>query len=84
MKQILYYGLLSLSLIGLNSCNGFLKEEPRSQISVSQFYATPADATSAVNNLYKSGFPSFYDAGSAYMGPTVMYGGYISGLFDNQ
>lgn len=70
--------------MGLNSCNDFLKEEPRSQISVDQFYLTPADAISAVNNLYRSGFPSFYNAGSAYMGPTVMYGGYISGLFDNQ
>lgn len=84
MKQILYYSFISLSLMGLNSCNGFLKEEPRSQISVSQFYATPADARSSVNNLYRSGFPSFYNAGSAYMGPTIMYGGYISGLFDNQ
>lgn len=84
MKKILYYGLLSISLLGFNSCNDFLKEEPRSQISVNQFYLTPADAISSVNNLYRNGFPSFYNAGSAYMGPTVMYGGYISGLFDNQ
>lgn len=84
MRQILYYSFLSLTLMGLNSCNEFLKEEPRSQISASQFYATPADATSSVNNLYRNGFPSFYGAGSAYMGPTIMYGGYISGLFDNQ
>lgn len=84
MKKILYYSLLSISLLGLNSCDDFLKEEPRSQISVDQFYLTPADAISAVNNLYRTGFPSFYNAGSAYMGPTVMYGGYISGLFDNQ
>lgn len=84
MKKIIYYSLLLLSSMGLNSCNDFLKEEPRSQISVKQFYLTPADATSAVNNLYRAGFPSFYNAGSAYMGPTVMYGGYISGLFDNQ
>ena len=84
MKKILYYSLLSISLLGLNSCDDFLKEEPRSQISIDQFYLTPADAISAVNNLYRTGFPSFYNAGSAYMGPTVMYGGYISGLFDNQ
>ncbi|HET6557636.1 MAG TPA: RagB/SusD family nutrient uptake outer membrane protein [Prolixibacteraceae bacterium] len=84
MKKLAYNSLLILLLMGLNSCNDFLKEEPRSQISVDQFYLTPADAISAVNNLYRTGFPSFYDAGSAYMGPTVMYGGYISGLFDNQ
>jgi len=84
MKNLIYCSVLSLSLMGLNSCNGFLKEEPRSQISVDQFYATPADAASAVNNLYKTGVPSFYNAGSAYMGPTIMFGGYISGLFDNQ
>ncbi len=84
MKKILFITLLSLTLLGLNSCNDFLKEEPRSQISVNQFFLTPADAISAVNNLYRTGFPSFYNAGSAYMGPTIMFGGYISGLFDNQ
>lgn len=84
MKKIIYNSLLVLSLIGLNSCDKFLEEEPRSQISVDQFFLTPADAISAVNNLYRTGFPSFYNAGSAYMGPTVMYGGYMSGLFDNQ
>ena len=84
MKKILYYSMLLLSLTGLNACNDFLKEEPRNQISVSQFYATPADATSSVNNLYRTGFPSFYNATSAYMGPVIMDGGYMSGLFDNQ
>ena len=84
MKKIIYYSLMVLSSIGLNSCNDFLKEEPRSQISADQFFLAPADAISAVNNLYRSGFPSLYNANSAYMGPTVMYGGYISGLFDNQ
>lgn len=83
MKKILYFSALCLSLIGLNSCEDFLKEEPRSQISVSQFYANAADANSAVNNLYRNGFPSFYNA-SVYAGTTAMYGGYISGLFDNQ
>lgn len=84
MKRIIYYSLLTLSFLGMNSCDEFLKEDPRSQISIDQFYKTPSDATSAVNNLYRTGFPSFYNAGSAYMGPTIMDGGYISGLFDNQ
>lgn len=84
MKRIFYSILFCSLLLSLNSCDDFLTENPKSSIGAGQFFATKADAISAVNNLYRNGFPSLYNAGSAYMGPTVMYGGYMSGLFDNQ
>ncbi len=68
----------------ISACNSFLEEENRSSLDNESFFSSASDAYSAVNYLYRNGFPSFYNAGSAYMGPVIMYGGYISGLFDNQ
>lgn len=84
MKKTIYFIISGIMLLGMVSCTEFLNEEPVSQKSVDQFFTAPADARSAVNNLYRTGFPGLYNAGSAYMGPTIMYGGYLSGLFDNQ
>jgi hypothetical protein len=84
MKKILKYILLSVLVVNLISCEDFLDEKPVSSIAVDEFFKTRTDAISSVNSLYRSGFPSLYNAGSAYMGPTIMYGGYLSGLFDNQ
>lgn len=84
MKKILKYIFLFTAVVNFTSCEDFLDEKPKSAIGAEQFFATKADAISAVNNLYRNGFPSLYNAGSAYMGPTIMYGGYMSGLFDNQ
>lgn len=84
MKKIFYSIIFCLAVLGLQSCSDFLNEEPVSEISTDQFFTSKADAQSAVNNLYRTGFPELYNAGSAYMGPTVMYGGYMSGLYDNQ
>lgn len=84
MKKFSKYIYLFILSGYLFSCTDFLNEEPKSAISTDQFFSSKADAISAVNNLYRNGFPSFYNASSAYMGPTIMYGGYMSGLFDNQ
>lgn len=84
MKKILKYIFLSVVVVNLTSCEDFLDEKPRSSIAVEEFFKTRTDAISSVNSLYRSGFPSFYNASSAYMGPTIMYGGYMSGLYDNQ
>ncbi len=84
MKKILKYIFLFILVVNFTSCEDFLDEKPKSAIGAEQFFATKADAISSVNNLYRNGFPSLYNAGSAYMGPTIMYGGYMSGLFDNQ
>ncbi len=83
MKKIFFLTIIAVAL-GLTSCESFLEEKPKSQISTSSFFASAADGYASVNILYRSGLPAFYDAGSAYMGPNIMYGGYLSGLFDNQ
>jgi hypothetical protein len=80
MKKIL---VLAACVLGTVSCESFLEENPRSSISTSAFFASAADGYASVNILYRNGFPSYYDAGSAYVGPNVMYGGYKSGFFDN-
>lgn len=64
------------------SCDEFLQEEPRSEMSVDQFFSYPTHAYNAVNILYRNGAPSFYSTG-VYGGSRAMLGGYMSGLFDN-
>lgn len=73
-----------LGLFVLSSCTDFLAEEPKTQISVDQYFESPEDARSTVNTLYRDGVPTFYSAGDAYAGATSMMGGYMSGLFDNE
>jgi hypothetical protein len=81
MKKLIIF-LAPLFLLA--SCEDFLKEEPKSEMSVDQYFSEPAHAQNAVNSLYRDGFPGFFGAGSAYRGSTVMLGGYMSGLFDNE
>ena len=76
---------LSIILMGLaifTSCDKFLAEEPRSEMSVDQFFSHSAHAYNAVNILYRSGCTDFYRSG-VYSGSRAMLGGYMSGLFDN-
>ncbi|MCF6333172.1 MAG: RagB/SusD family nutrient uptake outer membrane protein [Draconibacterium sp.] len=79
MKKI---PIVLLSFVVFASCNNFLTEEPRSEMSVDQFFTNPAHAYNAVNILYRSGCTDFYRTG-VYSGSRAMLGGYISGLFDN-
>ena len=84
MKHIIFFAITTF-VLGFTSCESFLEEKPRSQRDKNAYFQTAADGYSAVNSLYRGqGVPSFHDAGSAYMGPRIMYGGYKSGLFDNQ
>ncbi|MBT3385865.1 MAG: RagB/SusD family nutrient uptake outer membrane protein [Prolixibacteraceae bacterium] len=79
MKRIF---IVLLGLVVLTACNGFLTEEPKSEMSVDQFFTNPTHAYNAVNILYRSGCTDFYRTG-VYSGSRAMLGGYISGLFDN-
>jgi hypothetical protein len=78
------YIILFAGLFFLMSCEDFLDEEPKSEMSVGQYFSEPSHAYNAVNSLYRDGFPGFFGAGSAYRGNTAMIGGYLSGLFDNE
>ncbi|MBN2639168.1 MAG: RagB/SusD family nutrient uptake outer membrane protein [Bacteroidales bacterium] len=84
MKKIVF-GLICTVILGfLLSCNDFLDEEPKSEMSTDQNFSAPAHATSAVNALYRTGAPSFYANGGVYMPQTASHGGYLSGFFDNE
>lgn len=79
MKKLLII-IMTLGLFA--SCDEFLEEEPRSEMSVDQFFSYPSHAYNAVNVLYRSGAPTFYSTG-VYGGSRAMLGGYMTGLFDN-
>src|SRR5690625_4965082 len=73
-----------LGFLFLMSCDDFLTETPKTQVFVENYFTTPEDARAIVNGTYRAGVPGFYGAGSAYSGSTIMMGGYMSGLFDNE
>lgn len=55
MKNIINIKTLAFLLAGsvmLSSCKKFLEEDPKSNVTVSNFYKTEADAISAVNSVY--------------------------------
>ncbi|MFW6042995.1 MAG: RagB/SusD family nutrient uptake outer membrane protein [Marinilabiliaceae bacterium] len=81
MKKII---ILFAGLLFMTSCEDFLEEEPKSEMSVDQYFSEPSHAQDAVNSLYRDGVPGFFGAGSAYRGTTMMIGGYMSGFFDNE
>src|SRR5690606_28389338 len=66
------------------SCSDFLKEEPRSEMSLDQYFTEPSHAQNAVNSLYRNGVPQLYIGGGLYSGTRVMLGQYMSGFFDNE
>jgi starch-binding outer membrane protein, SusD/RagB family len=80
MKKIIF---IILALGVFVSCEDFLAEEPRSEMSVDQFFSYPSHAYNAVNILYRTGAPTFYSTG-VYAGSRAMLGGYMSGYFDNE
>lgn len=81
MKKLM---ILLTGVLFLTACEDFLVETPQDQLDVDQFFSDPSHAYNSVNILYRNGVPSFYNAGSAYRGSTMMIGGYMSGLFDNE
>lgn len=80
-KTILIYFIGVVS--GFTSCNDFLEEHPQSEMSIESAFTDPSHAFSAVNILYRKGFPAFYH--TALNGAArVMDGGFLAGFFDNQ
>ena len=84
MKKILITAIVCSGLMMFSSCNNFLDENPKSSLTLQDYYKTAAQATANVNYLYRSGAPSQYsDAGSAYVGPFATLPGMLSGYFSN-
>ncbi len=80
MKKIII--AITIITFAFTSCESFLEENPRNQITLSQYFTTPEDAEASVNALYYSGVPTLYVDGS-FEGSSMMMSGYMSGLFDN-
>lgn len=84
MKKILYI-VIAFFLIGLySSCNDFLEEKQQSSKDIESAFQSKDDGFAAVNMLYRNGVSNYFNAGSAYIAPYLFYGGYRTGLFDNQ
>lgn len=84
MKKSVFI-LIIISLYLTVSCSEFLKENPRGNPTLQNFFKTEADIEASVNRLYREGFPLMYSsAGSAYSGPQAMLGGHMSGYFDSE
>ena len=57
MKKIFNQISIALVLITmLSNCDGFLEEDPRSQLSPNNFYNSDAEAQLAVNGIYATYF----------------------------
>jgi hypothetical protein len=65
------------------SCEDFLEEVPKNQLSADQNFTLPAHAHNAVNSLYRNGAPQLFDGG-VYGGAEAILGNYMSGFFDNE
>ncbi|MDF9796610.1 hypothetical protein OKW21_001873 [Catalinimonas alkaloidigena] len=84
MKYISKVFMLMVAGTLFYSCDDFLEEAPRDEISLNQFFTEPAHAENAVNALYRVGAPQMYSDGGVYSGKRGMYGPYLSGFFDNE
>jgi len=58
--------LLTIIVLGLSSCKKWLEEAPRSVITTNQFYASAADAQSAVDGIYSYLYPPYTSGGRNY------------------
>lgn len=82
MKNIIT--IFTCVLMLCSSCADFLEEEPRSEISASQYFTSPEHARATVNRLYRVGALSFYEGSDFLGGRAIMYEGYISGFFSDK
>lgn len=84
MKKNILIAISLVLAVGFSSCSDFLEENPKSQLTLKDYYKTPSHIEGSVNALYREGVPAFNNAASAYAGPSTMLGGYVSGYFDNE
>ena len=83
MKNKLFLLLLA-GMALTTSCNKFLEEEPKSNLSLESYYKTEGQAEATVNSLYRRGAPQRYAlAPSAYVGPTASINTMLTGYFTN-
>lgn len=84
MNKILL-GIAFCSILGLTTaCDSFLEEKPKSEKGIKEYFNSASDARSAVNGLYRKGFPEFFGNNGVYMPVSATLGGFLSGFFDNE
>ena len=82
MKKICLF--LAAGLLCLTSCDKFLEESPKSDLTDVDYYKTEAQATANINYLYRNGAPQrIAYASSAYIGPKASITGMLTGYFSN-
>lgn len=80
----IWIGLLCTVLITGISCDSFLEEVPKSELSSAANYQTEQQCKAAVNRLYQRGCTNdSWVSPGVYNGSHYMLGGFASGLFDN-
>ena len=84
MNKILL-GIAFCGILGLTTaCDSFLDEAPKSEKGIKEYFSSASDARSAVNGLYRKGYPEFFGNNGVYMPVSATLGGFISGFFDNE
>lgn len=84
MKKI-FLGLLCVAGLSISvSYTDFLEETPRTELTLDQYFRTAEHAQSAVNKLYRDGVTYMYHPNGVFSGKFIMFGPFLSGLYDNQ
>lgn len=83
MKNI-FLGLLFVATFSImTSCDDFLDEKPKTNVTTNTYFTSASHAESVVNKLYREGAPAYYQSQSVFWGMQIMYGPFLSGLYDN-
>lgn len=83
-NNTLIYSLILGTTLLFSSCTKFLDEDPRSGVTLDEYFKTEAQADANVNSLYRRGAPTRYsDAASSYIGPTASINTMLTGYFTN-
>lgn len=77
-------GFICIVWVLFTSCDSFLEEVPKSELSSAADYQTEQQCRAAVSRLYERGCTnSSWVSPGVYNGSHYMLGGFASGLFDN-
>jgi len=82
IKSIIRVMKVLTFILIVTSCEDFLKEEPKNQLTADLYFRNLQDAKATVNALYWSGAITFYQAGTYWTnGSWEMMGGFMTGFF---
>lgn len=80
----IFLGFICIALAAFTSCDSFLEEIPKGELSSAANYQTEQQCRAAVSRLYERGCTnSGWISPGVYSGSHYMLGGFASGLFDN-